>query len=383
MLLASSRLHEAIARVRPVDADWLDRAAARLDQLTKPRRSLGRLEWIGARLCAIQETLAPRSTPRRIVVFAADHGVAEEGVSAYPSVVTAQMVGNFLRGGAAINVLARAAGADVLVVDVGVAHPIDSIGDAAAFLPRRVRAGTRNLARAAAMSLDEVSSAINIGLDIADAAAADGVALLACGDMGIGNTTAASAMTAALVDVPACEVTGQGTGIDGEALVRKREVVERALRVNGFARPLADSSSVNDPGLRCGPDPLEVLRTVGGFEIAAMTGAYAGAAAHRIAFVGDGFISTAAILVASALCPAVLDCWFAGHQSSEPGHRVQLAHLRQRPLLDLDMRLGEGTGAALAMTVIGAAASAMNGMATFDSAGVADRQGSTRMADSR
>ena len=361
-----SRLADAIGRVRTVDPDWLDRAATRLDRLTKPRYSLGRLEWIAARLCAIQETLVPRSTPRRIVVFAADHGVAEEGVSAYPSVVTAQMVGNFLRGGAAINVLARAAGAEVCVVDVGVAYPIDSIGDAAGFLPRRVRAGTRNMAREPAMSVEEMTAAVDVGLDAANTAAADGVALLACGDMGIGNTTAASAMTSALVARPACEVTGAGTGIDDETLARKREVIDRALRVHRPHR-----------------DPLNVLRTVGGLEIAAMTGAYVGAAAHRIAIVGDGFIATAAVLVASALCPAVLDYWFAGHQSSEPGHRAQLAHLQQRPLLDLDMRLGEGTGAALAMTIIGAAAAVMNGMATFDSAGVADRQHLSRQAGSR
>jgi nicotinate-nucleotide--dimethylbenzimidazole phosphoribosyltransferase len=363
---AISRLDETIGGVRPVDADWLDRAAARLDRLTKPRHSLGRLEWIATHLCAIQETLAPRSRRRRIVVFAGDHGVAEEGVSAYPSVVTAQMVGNFLRGGAAINVLAREAGADVCVVDVGVASPIDSTGGAAAFLSRRVRAGTQNMACDAAMSIDEMTLAINAGIDVADAAAVDGVALLACGDMGIGNTTAASAMTAALVGVPASGVIGRGTGIDDAALERKREVVARALRVN---RPAGD--------------PLEVLRTVGGLEIAAMTGAYLSAARHRIAIVGDGFIATAAVLVASALRPAVLDYWFPGHQSSEPGHRVQLAHLGRPPLLDLDMRLGEGTGAALAMQVIGAAAAVMNGMTTFDAAGVAGRQDRSGLADSR
>ena len=350
-------MREVIGRVRPVSDVWRERASTRLDRLTKPPHSLGRLEWISARLCAIQETLTPRTTPRRIVVFAADHGVAAEGVSAYPSVVTAQMVGNFLRGGAAINVLARTAGADVCVVDVGVAGGIESGGDAAVFVSHRVRPGTRNIAREAAMSLDELTAALNTGLEIADAAAAEGVALLACGDMGIGNTTAASAVTAALIGVPACDVTGPGTGIDGEALARKIAVVERALRVN-----------------QPGRDPLQVLRMVGGLEIAAITGAYVGAAAHRIAIIGDGFIATAAALVAAALCPAMLDYWFAGHQSSEPGHRVQLDYLQQQPLLNLDMRLGEGTGAALAMNLVGAAAAVMNEMATFESAGVAARQ---------
>ena len=350
------RLHEVIGRVRPVDITWRDRAEARLNELTKPPRSLGRLEWIAARLCAIQETVTPRVVPRRIVVFAADHGVTEEGVSAYPSAVTAQMVGNFLRGGAAINVLARAAAADVCVVDVGVAGDIDASGQAAAFVSRRVRPGTRNMTKGPAMSEDELASALRVGLDIADGAARDGVAVIACGDMGIGNTTAASAMTAAFLRVAAAEVTGPGTGIDGEMLARKIDVVRRAL-------------AANQPGR----DPLAILRTVGGLEIAAIAGAYVGAAAHRMAIVGDGFIATAAALVAASICPPFLDCWFAGHRSSEPGHMLQLGFLRQRPLLDLEMRLGEGTGAALAMSLFGAAAAVMNEMATFGSAGVAGR----------
>ena len=359
-----TRLDEAIAVVRAVDLTWRDRAAARLDQLTKPPRSLGRLEWIAARLCAIQETVTPRATPRRIVIFAGDHGVAEEGVSAYPSAVTSQMVGNFLRGGAAINVLARASEADVCVVDVGVAGDIDSSGDAAMFVSRRVRLGTRNMTNEPAMSEDELASALAVGLDMADVAATNGVAVLACGDMGIGNTTAASAMTAAFLEVGADEVTGPGTGIDNERLARKVRVGERALAAN-----------------RPGHDPLAILRTVGGLEIAAIAGAYVGAAAHRLAIVGDGFIATAAALVAASVCPPFLDYWFAGHRSSEPGHALQLRFLREQPLLDLDMRLGEGTGAALAMHLLGAAAAVMNEMATFEGAGVAGReQGSARVA---
>jgi nicotinate-nucleotide--dimethylbenzimidazole phosphoribosyltransferase len=354
---AVPRLNEAIGRVRPVDIRWRDRAEARLDELTKPPRSLGRLESIAAQLCAIQETVTPLVTSRRIVVFAADHGVTEEGVSAYPSAVTTQMVGNFLRGGAAINALARAAGADVCVVDVGVAGEIDSSGHAAAFVSRRVRPGTRNMTKGPAMSEDELASALGVGLDIADGAAGDGVAVIACGDMGIGNTTAASAMTAAFLEVAAAEVTGPGTGIDGEMLARKIEVVRRAL-------------AANQPGR----DPLAILRTVGGLEIAAIAGAYVGAAAHRMAIVGDGFIATAAALVAASACPTFLDYWFAGHRSSEPGHALQLRFLRQQPLLELEMRLGEGTGAALAMHLFGAAAAVMNEMATFDGAGVAGRE---------
>ncbi len=347
------RLLATTARVRPVDVTWRNRANARLDRLTKPPHSLGRLEWIAAQLCAIQGTDSPRAAPRRIVVFAADHGVAAEGVSAYPPTVTAQMVGNFLRGGAAINALARTAGADVCVVDVGVAGEIDTSGNAAAFVSRPVRSGTRSMAQGAAMSGDDLTSALEVGLDVADAAAKDDIAVIGYGDMGIANTTAASAITAALTGVPVPDVTGRGTGIDADTLARKVDVVTRALRIN-----------------QPGRDPLEVLRTVGGLEIAAITGACIGAAAHRIAIVGDGFIGTAAALVAAELCPPFLDYWFGGHLSSEPGHRVQLAYLRQEPLLALEMRLGEGTGAALAMHLIAAAAAVTNEMATFDSAGV-------------
>lgn len=353
-----TRFDEVIRRVRPIDASWYERAEARLDQLTKPPGSLGRLEWIAARLCAIQETVTPRAAPRHIVVFAADHGVAEEGVSAYPPAVTAQMVGNFTRGGAAINALARAAGAHVSVVDVGVGSDIDATGDAAAFVPRRVRCGTANFTNGPAMSNDDVAAAIGVGLDIADGAASAGAALIACGEMGIGNSTAASAITAAILGVPARRVTGAGTGIGRAMLVRKVNAVTRAL-------------TTNHPGR----DPLTVLRTVGGLDIAAIAGTYVGAAAHRIAVVGDGFIATAAALIAALLCPSFLGYWFAGHRSPEPGHAVQLRFLQQQPLLDLGMRLGEGTGAALAMPLFSAAVAMMNDMATFEGAGVARRAG--------
>lgn len=353
---AATRVDEVIGRVRPIDVAWLERAGARLDRLTKPPGSLGRLEWIAARLCAIQETLTPRAAPLRIVVFAADHGVTEEGVSAYPSAVTAQMAGNFLRGGAAINALARTAGAHVSVVDVGVVSDIDTSGNAAAFISRRVRAGTRNFTNGPAMSDDDVAAAVGAGLDSADGAASDGVAVIACGEMGIGNSTAASAITAAMLGLPASRVTGPGTGVGHAILARKTDAVTRALATN-----------------RPGCDPLAVLRTVGGLEIAAIAGAYIGAAAHRIAVVGDGFIATAAALVAAAMCPSFLDYWFAGHLSPEPGHAIQLRFLQQEPLLDLGMRLGEGTGAALAMPLFIAAAAVINDMATFDGAGVAGR----------
>ena len=355
-LEALPRFRAALACVHGVDSGWRERAEIRLASLTKPPRSLGRLERLAARLCAIQGTLSPRAEPRRIVVFAADHGVAAERVSAYPSAVTAQMVGNFLRGGAAINALARTAAAEVSVVDVGVAGHVDVGGNGARFTSRRVRAGTRNIAEGPAMSVDELVAAIDVGLEVADAVAVQGIAVLACGDMGIGNTTAASAMTAALASVSAAEVTGHGTGIDEDTFLRKVDIVTRALRVN-----------------QPGREPLDVLRMVGGLEIAAIVGAYIGAAGHRMAVVGDGFIATAAAVVAADLCPSFLDYWFAGHQSPEPGHAVQLALLRQEPLLQLGMRLGEGTGAALAMHLLSAATAVMNEMATFESAGISKR----------
>jgi len=283
------RFHAALARVQPVDPVWRDRAETRLASLTKPPNSLGRLEWLAARLCAIQRTVSPRAEPRRVVIFAADHEVASEGVSAYPSAVTAQMVGNFLRGGAAINALARTAACDVSVVDVGVAGDIDAGGNRASFRSCRVRAGARNIAEGAAMSVDEMAAAIDVGLEMADGADAEGIAVFACGEMGIGNTTAASAVTAALTRTSAAEVTGRGTGIDENRFRRKIQIVSRALRIN-------------QPGRA----PLEVLRTVGGLEIAAIVGAYIGAAGHRMTIVGDGFIATAAALVAAEICPAFL-----------------------------------------------------------------------------
>jgi nicotinate-nucleotide--dimethylbenzimidazole phosphoribosyltransferase len=355
-LEALPRFRTALSCVHTVDSGWRDRAEIRLASMTKPPHSLGRLEWLAARLCAIQRTVSPRAEPRRIVIFAADHGVAAERVSAYPAAVTAQMVGNFLRGGAAINALARATAADVSVVDVGVAGYVDVGGHGARLMSRRVRAGTRNIAEGPAMSVDELRAAMDVGLEAADTAAAQGIAVIACGDMGIGNTTAATAMTAALTGVSAGDVTGHGTGIDGETFRRKVNVVARALRVN-----------------QPGREPLDVLCMVGGLEIAAIVGAYIGAAGHRMAIVGDGFIATAAAVVAADLCPSFLDYWFAGHQSPEPGHAVQLALLRQEPLLQLGMRLGEGTGAALAMHLLSAAAAVMNDMATFESAGISRR----------
>ena len=351
-------LREAVESVRPVDAEWVRRAEERQATLTKPPGSLGRLEDIAARLCAIQETLRPAASPRRIVVFAADHGVAARGVSAYPAEVTPQMVANFVRGGAAINALARAAMADVQVIDVGVASPVAAQGSAARFVSRRIRAGTRDLAVEAAMSEEEMLAAIGVGLDVAEEAERDGIVLLGMGEMGIGNTTAASALTAALIGLAPSQVTGRGTGVDEARLAHKIAVIAAAVEHHR----------------REGHDAFYLARALGGLEIAALAGLCLGAARRRRVLVADGFIATAGVLVAATLCPAVTGYVVAAHLSPERGHQVQLDALGLRPLLDLQMRLGEGTGAALAMNVIGAAVAAFNEMATFAGAGVSGRQ---------
>lgn len=349
-------LDAAVGRVRPTSESWRREAERRLDRLTKPPGSLGRLEDVALRCCAIQETLDLTTAPRRIIVCAADHGVVAEGVSAYPKAVTAQMVANFLRGGAAINALAAAADADVWIVDVGIDGPIATSGQHARLVSRRVRNGTRNMLDEPAMTEGEVLAALKVGLDLAAEAVADGVRLLGLGEMGIGNTTAASAVTAGVTGRSASAVTGRGTGVDEETFARKVSTVERAIARHGCR-----------PGV-----PLEVLGAVGGLEIAALCGICLGAANQKVAIVADGFVATSAVLVAAALAPLLTDYLFAGHLSPEPGHAVQLEYLGLRPLLDLQMRLGEGTGAALAMPVIGAAARAFTSMATFESAGVSE-----------
>lgn len=336
----------------------LDDAAAaevqrRLDGKTKPRGSLGRLEEVACALAALQGTARPAAAAKAIVVMAGDHGVAEEGVSAFPQEVTAQMVANFAAGGAAINVLARHAGARVVVVDLGVKAPIAGL---AGVRDLRVGPGTRNLARGPAMSRGEAVRALEAGIGIASELADDGVRVIGIGEMGIGNTTPASALTAAFTGLAPAEVTGRGTGIDDAAHARKVEVVGRALAVN---RP--------DPA-----DPLGTLAALGGFEIAGLAGVVLGAAARRVAVVTDGFIASAAALAAVRLAPRAAGALLASHRSVEAGHRAVLQALGKRPLLDLDLRLGEGTGAALALHLVEAAVRILDEMATFESAGVAD-----------
>ncbi len=354
--LTEDALGELVGRIAPLDPEMLDAAQARLDDLTKPPGSLGKMEEVARRLAAIQGTVRPRIERKRVCTLAADHGVVEEGVSAYPREVTAQMVYNFLRGGAAINVLARHVGAEVVVVDIGVDHDFEGVEG---LVHAKVARGTRNMARGPAMTRDEALRAIGVGVALAEQAARDGVDLLAAGEMGIGNTTPAAALLAVLAGLPPEDTVGRGTGVDDEGLRRKADVVRRAVEKN---RP--------DPG-----DPLDALRKVGGLEIAGMTGVYLGAAARGIPVVVDGFISTAAALVATRLAPRAADYLFLSHLSRERAHVRMVEHLGQEPLLRLEMRLGEGTGAAIAMSVLEAAARVMSEMATFSEAGVSGREG--------
>jgi nicotinate-nucleotide--dimethylbenzimidazole phosphoribosyltransferase len=321
-----------------------------LDTLTKPPGSLGRLEELAVRWSALTGR-PPRVAAPVIFTLAADHGVVAEGVSAYPQSVTAQMVENFLRGGAAINVLARQAGARVVVADFGVAAPL---GTPEGLIVRRLAAGTGNIARGPAMTREQALAAVEAGATLADEAIAEGADLVGTGEMGIGNTTAASAITAAITGSAAACVTGRGTGVDEAGWRRKVVVVERALELNA-------------------PDPhdgLDVLAKVGGFEIAGLTGVILAGAARRVPVALDGFIAGAAALVAVTLAREARHALFATHRSAEPGHAVTLRHLELEPYLSLDMRLGEGTGAALFVHLARAAAAVHAEMATFKSAGV-------------
>ncbi|MBB5317095.1 nicotinate-nucleotide--dimethylbenzimidazole phosphoribosyltransferase [Tunturibacter empetritectus] len=347
-----------MSTIEPPSELWLAKARAHLDVLTKPLGSLGRLEDLAAQLVSIRQREYAEPLRKAVYIFAADHGITAEGVSAYPSEVTRQMVLNFLANGAAINVLAKLHGVEMNVVDVGVDADFDQIDD---LLHRKVRKGTRNMIQEPAMSSDELTEALGVGLDLADDSKAKGHSLVAVGEMGIGNTTAASAITSLLTRKPVELTTGKGTGLNTEALQHKRRIIEAVLQ-KYFGEAAGDIL----------PDPVDVLRIVGGLEIAAMTGFILGAARHGIAVVVDGFISTAAAALAFALVPQVRGYLFAGHQSEEPGHQALLDYLELRPILALNMRLGEGTGAVLAMPILESAMCLYNQMATFESAGVSE-----------
>lgn len=344
-------LRTVISQIGGLDATASEAAQQRQQILTKPLGALGRLEELSIQLAGITSLLRPPLRPCRVIVCAGDHGVTEEGVSAYPSDVTTQMVLNFLSGGAAINVLARTFGADVTVVDVGVKGELP---DHPRLVKAKIRPGTANFLHEPAMTRTEAVAAIEVGIRAAQAAIADGVRVLVTGDMGIGNTTASAAIAAALTRQPAVEVTGLGTGIGRDGWRHKVEVVARAIETH-----LPDEQ-----------DPLDVLSKVGGLEIGAIAGVVLAAAAAHIPVIVDGVIATAGAAIATRLAPAVRAFMIAGHQSMEPGHRVLLDYLDLRPLMSLDLRLGEGTGAMLALPLLDAAVALLNEMATFSDAGV-------------
>jgi nicotinate-nucleotide--dimethylbenzimidazole phosphoribosyltransferase len=347
----SAALERAVAAVREPDAAAGADVQRRLDEKTKPRGSLGGLERLAVRIAGIQRTSTPVLGTPVVVVCAADHGVAAEGVSAYPSSVTAQMVANYAAGGAAVSVLARRAGARLVVVDCGVAEPLPVPG----VLDRRLGAGTASMLRGPAMSRELAISALETGIGLAGELL-EGAGCVALGEMGIGNSTAAAALCCALAGATPEQACGRGTGLDDEGLARKRDVVARALALH---QPSRD-------------DAVGVLAAVGGFELGVLAGLALGAAGRGVPVLVDGYPASSAVLVAAALSPALPASLIAAHRSSEPGHRIVLDKLGLHPLLDLELRLGEGSGAALALPLLGASLAILDEMATFASAGVDD-----------
>ncbi len=350
----SDILSKTIANIRPLDIAAMAKAKARQDTLTKPTGSLGRLEELSIQIAGIQGKALPQIKQKAVIVMAADHGVAVRGTSAYPQEVTAEMVLNFLHGGAGINVISRQVGARVIIVDVGVAVKLEANPS---LISKRIAAGTQDMSQCSAMTVAQAKQALEAGIEIVTAEVKKGLDIVATGDMGIGNTTASSAICAVMTGKIVAEVTGRGTGLDDKQLQQKIRIISEAIALN---KP--DSSK-----------PLEVLAKVGGFEIGGLAGVILGAAANRVPVVIDGFISGAAALIAAGLCPQSKDYMIAGHRSVEPGHQIILQHLGLRPLLDLEMRLGEGTGATLAMSLAETAVRILSEMATFAEAGVAEK----------
>lgn len=346
-------------QIAPLDEAAMAAVKKRQDMLTKPRGSLGRLEDLVTQLAGIQRTTTPTWQPAAAAVFAGDHGVVKEGVSAYPAEVTAQMIANFLNEGAAVSVLARQMGMQVYVVDVGVNSALQEMAAHPRFLAKKVRPGTANMVMEPAMTEEEVLRALAAGAEVARLIKEEKGLVLAIGEMGIGNTTAATALLCAVTGTSPSAVTGFGTGIDAETRKRKIAVIEKAL-----ARHLP----------ACAGNPLSILQTLGGLEIAAMTGCMLQAAALGMSVLIDGLICTSAALIACAMEPLVRHYLIPSHLSQEPGHQAMLAHLQMKPLLHLDMRLGEGSGAVLALPIVEAACRLLTEMATFAEAGVSDRE---------
>ncbi|MGA2032950.1 MAG: nicotinate-nucleotide--dimethylbenzimidazole phosphoribosyltransferase [Thermoguttaceae bacterium] len=346
-------LQETIAQITPQDADCRRRARERLDQLIMPHWALGRLMDLAVDLAGMTRSLRPAVRRKTIITMAGDHGVAAEGVSKYPQEVTLQMVHGIVAGMAGISALARLAGAEVVVVDMGVAADLGPLAAAGKVISKKIALGTANMARGPAMTRAQAVASVEAGIQVADRLGAQ-TDLFGTGDLGIANTTPSTAMVATLTGAPVATVTGRGTGLDDGQLARKIAVVETALRIN---RP--------DPR-----DGLDVLAKVGGFEIGGIAGVILAAAAQRKPVLIDGFISTAGALLAQALAPPAADYMIAAHRSAEQGHRVMQRHLGKEPLLDLNLRLGEGTGAALAMHLVEAAQRILTEIATFDEAHV-------------
>ena len=350
---------DAIAgAIESVDRQWIDKARERTASLVMPPRALGRLHDISERVCGIQRSLPPSVSRKAILVMAGDHGIVDEGVSAFPQEVTGEMIKTFMAGGAGINVMARQAGAEIHVVDMGVKTDPDLAGlrSENRFLSRKVSPGTASFVNGPAMTRDQAEKAIMTGFHVASELFEEGIELLGTGDMGIGNTTPSAAIGLVITGADSEAMVGRGTGIDDTSYQRKKEVIRQGIEHN---RP--------DPA-----DGVDVLAKVGGFEIGGIAGSILAGAYHRRPVVVDGFISTAGALIAAALSPAAAEFMFAGHCSEEPGHRLMLQHLGLHPILDLGMRLGEGTGGALAMGVIEAAVRIFCDMATFEEAMVSD-----------
>ncbi|MFH1868720.1 MAG: nicotinate-nucleotide--dimethylbenzimidazole phosphoribosyltransferase [Candidatus Omnitrophota bacterium] len=350
-----TKIEEVLKNIESIDRAILEKTQQRLDNLTKPRGSLGRLEELAKQVVAITAKDNPSLSNKVIFTFAADHGVVDEGVSAYPKEVTAQMVYNFIRGGAGINVLAKHIGARVVVADVGVSVDLE---ESPGLVIKKINYGTKNMVKGPAMDRNEAIRSIEVGIEIFAKEYNNGIEIIGTGEMGIGNTTPSSAITATFTGEEIKNVTGRGTGIDDAALENKVRVIQDAISVN---KP--------DPS-----DPIDVLSKVGGYEIGALCGLILAAASKRVPVVIDGFISATAALLAYKIEPKVKDYLIAGHCSVEQGHKVILRHIGLKPVLDMDLRLGEGTGAALAIGIVEAGIKILTEMATFASAGISEEK---------
>lgn len=345
-------LQQTLEKIQPLDQEAISKAQDRLNNLTVPRGSLGKIGQIGVQVAGITGKARPDLPKKSIILMAGDHGIVEEEVSAFPQEVTVQMVYNFVNGGATANAFARHAGAELVLVDVGIASDLP---DLPGLIKKKVAYGTKNMAKGPAMTREETVQAIEVGINVAKEQIAKGTDLIGLGEMGIGNTTPSSALIAYFAKLPVEQVTGRGTGINQAGLENKIRVIEEAIRIN-------------QPNLE---DPLDVLAKLGGLEIAALAGVTLGAAAARVPIIFDGLISTAAVVSAYGICPQVKDYLIGSHLSVEPGHRHMLKHLSVDPMLMLDMRLGEGTGAALTMFMVEAGIKALREVATFEEAAVA------------